>query len=102
NSAGFLAGRKDLVDAAMIHSFIGFEYGPPRTVGRAMKVDRQEVIAVVTALREWLTMDHEARFAHYRKRAEKLMGALAAIPQIEVELHGEPVKGVRITLKEGA
>jgi L-seryl-tRNA(Ser) seleniumtransferase len=102
NSAGFLAGRKDLVEAATMHSFIGFEYGPPRTIGRAMKVDRQEVVAVVTALREWMAMDHQVRFAHYRKRAEKLMEALSAIPNIELSLHGDPVKGVNIKLNGDA
>lgn len=102
NSAGFLAGRKDLVDAATMHGFIGFEYGPPRTIGRAMKVDRQEVVAVVTALREWMAMDHQTRFAFYRKRAETLKAMLATIPSITVSLHGEPVTGVRIQLREGA
>jgi L-seryl-tRNA(Ser) seleniumtransferase len=101
NSAGFLAGRKDLVEAATIHGFIGFEYGPPRTIGRAMKVDRQEVVAVVTALREWMAMDHQARFALYRKRAETLKEMLAAIPAITVSLNGEPVTGVRIHFREG-
>ena len=98
NSAGFLAGRKELVEAAMMHSFVGFEYGPPRTIGRGMKVDRQEVIAVVAALREWMSMDHNARFATYRARAEKLQRALSAIPHIRVTLHGEPVTGVRVDL----
>jgi D-glucosaminate-6-phosphate ammonia-lyase len=99
NSAGFLAGRKELIDAAFMHSFVGFEYGPPRTVGRGMKVDRQEVVAVVAALREWMTMDHAARFATYRTRAEKLQAAIQAIPHVqEVALHGDPVTGVRIDL----
>jgi D-glucosaminate-6-phosphate ammonia-lyase len=100
NSTGFLAGRKDLVEAAVMHNFIGFEYGPPRTIGRAMKVDRQEVVAVVTALREWMSMDHEARFAVNKERAERLMAALADIPNITVSLHGDPVAGVRIAFDE--
>ena len=101
NSTGFLAGRKDLVEAAVMHNFIGFEYGPPRTIGRAMKVDRQEVVAVVTALREWMSMDHEARFAHYRKRAERLKDALGGIPHSKASLHGDPVTGVCVTLDQG-
>ncbi len=97
NSAGFLAGRKDLIAAAMMHSFIGFEYGPPRTIGRAMKLDRQEVFAVVAALREWMSMDHQARFNAYRQRAERLQSALAGIPHTQTALHGEPATGVRVT-----
>lgn len=98
NSTGFLAGRKDLIEAAMMHSFVGFEYGPPRTLGRGMKIDRQEVIAVVTALREWMSMDHQSRLAENRARAERLRDAMAQIPNISVSLHGDPVMGVRIDL----
>ena len=83
-----------------MHNFIGFEYGPPRTIGRAMKVDRQEVVAVVTALREWMSMDHEVRFSLYRKRAEKLQQALSGIPHIDASLHGDPVTGVCIALDQ--
>jgi L-seryl-tRNA(Ser) seleniumtransferase len=102
NSAGYLAGRKDLLDAAMMHSFVGFEFGPPRTLGRGMKVDRQEVVAVVAALREWMEMDHQARFDLYKARAQKLQAAMAQIPHIEVSLHGDPVTGVRINLEPSA
>jgi seryl-tRNA(Sec) selenium transferase len=96
NSAGFLAGRKDLIDAARLHSFIGFEYGPPWTMGRPMKLDRQEIFGVLAALRAWVGMDHQARFAAYLERAERLQKALAGIPHITTALHGDPVSGVRV------
>ena len=102
NSTGFLCGRRDLVEAAAFHSFISFEYGPPFTIGRPMKLDRQEIVAVVEALREWLTMDHRARFATYRRRAERLRALLAEIPGVVATLDGEPVTGVRIALDEAA
>ena len=102
NSAGFLAGRKDLIDAATLHSFIGFEYGPPWTMGRPMKLDRQEVFGVLAALQQWVGMDHQARFAVYRRRADKLQSALAGIPHIQTALHGEPVSGVRVIYEPGA
>ena len=57
HSTGILCGRKDLIDAAYLHSFIGYETSPYDTIGRPLKVDRQEVIAVVVALREWFSMD---------------------------------------------
>ena len=102
NSTGFLCGRRDLVEAAAYHSFIGFEYGPPYTVGRPMKLDRQEIVALVEALREWLEMDHGARFANYRQRAEKLKTLLKSIPAVEAVLDGDPVTGVRIRVDEQA
>ena len=80
NSSGILTGRKDLVSVARSHSFIGFEDSPVRSFGRPMKVDRQEVVAVYGALREWLTMNHEDRFASYEARIDTMRNEL---PQFE-------------------
>ena len=71
NSSGVLTGRKEMVDIARSHSFVGFESTPIRSFGRPMKVDRQEVIAVYGALREWLTMNHEDRIAGYEARCRR-------------------------------
>ena len=83
NSSGLLTGRKDLVAIARAHSSIGFESTPVRSFGRPMKIDRQEVVAVYAALREWLTMNHEDRFAAYEVRIEALRAMLSGIPDIE-------------------
>ena len=80
HSTGILCGRKDLIDAAYLHSFIGYETCPYDTIGRPLKVDRQEVIAVVVALREWFSMDHEARLSEYKRKAEALLSNLKDIP----------------------
>jgi L-seryl-tRNA(Ser) seleniumtransferase len=82
NSAGVLVGRKDLIDLAMTNSFIGFETSGQLTVGRPMKVDRQEVFAVVVALREWLSMDHEERWLGYAERCDLLLRSLAGSPGV--------------------
>jgi D-glucosaminate-6-phosphate ammonia-lyase len=100
NSSGFVCGRRELVEAAAYHSFVSFEYGPPYTIGRPMKLDRQEIVAIVEALREWLTMDHEARFAGYRQRAEDLQGRLDGIPGIEATLGDAPVTRVHLQLAD--
>jgi L-seryl-tRNA(Ser) seleniumtransferase len=70
HSTGLLVGRKDLVEVALVNSFIGFETSGYLTVGRAMKVDRQEIFATVVALREWLAMDHEARLLRYAEYSD--------------------------------
>jgi len=100
NSSGSLCGRKDLVEAAALHGFIGFETTPHRTFGRPMKLDRQEIIAVVVALREWMTMDHQARFESYERRVRNLQRELEGIPNIEVTPQGSPVTGLNITVDE--
>lgn len=85
NSTGIMCGRKDLVDAAFVQGFIGFETEERRTVGRPLKVDRQEVIAVTVALKEWFEMDHDARFADHRRKADELFRSLNGVPHIRVE-----------------
>lgn len=83
NSAGILCGRKDLVEAAALQDFIGFEVKGNRAFGRPMKLDRQEIIAVVVALREWVTMDHRARFEGYDRKVSYLMNELKGIAGVK-------------------
>jgi len=82
HSTGIVCGRRDLVEAAAMHGFIGFELNGGRTVGRPLKVDRQEVVAVVVALKEWLSMDHRARFEGYARKVQVILNALEGIPGV--------------------
>jgi len=105
HSSGILCGRKDLVESAFNQSFIGYETNPYDTLGRSMKIDRQEVIAVVTALRQWFAMDHEARVSKHKHNSEALLADLKDIPNITVELIVDSRSlstGVRITIDEAA
>ena len=105
NSTGILAGKKDLVEAAFLHSFIGFETGDYETLGRPLKLDRQEIVAVVVGLKEWLALDHEARIAEHWVKANRILDALGDIPNVEMERHFEDnslSNGVMLTLDENA
>jgi L-seryl-tRNA(Ser) seleniumtransferase len=65
NSTGYIYGRKDLIEAIALHSFIGAEAGPKeqggfyRSIGRGYKLDRQEIIGLLVAFDEWMEMDHD-------------------------------------------
>ncbi|HAA76741.1 TPA: hypothetical protein DCE37_16650 [Candidatus Latescibacteria bacterium] len=105
NSTGILAGRKDLVEAAYQHSFIGFETGDYETVGRPLKLDRQEIVAVVVALEEWLEMDHGARIAEHWRRTDYIEDRLKDIPNLSTSRLVEDnslSNGVLLTLDEEA
>ena len=105
HSSGILCGRKDLIESALLQSFIGYETSPYYTLGRSMKIDRQEVIAVVVALREWFSMDHDARLAQYKTRSDALLADLKDIPNITVEWSPDVRSlhtGVLITVDEAA
>jgi L-seryl-tRNA(Ser) seleniumtransferase len=87
NASGILCGRADLVAAASLDGFIGFETTAwEKSWGRPLKVDRQTIVAVVAALREWLDTDHEARLAGYERR----------LKAIQAEIDG--AKGVTLSI----
>ena len=105
NSAGFLCGRQDLVRAASMQDFVGFEVGGRRAFGRPMKLDRQEIVALVVALCEWLEMDHQARLEEYDRKARSLLKKLERIPHIEAAATPEGqalYSSVTVTLEESA
>lgn len=105
NSAGILCGRKELVHAAKLNSFIGYEAQRSRSAGRGYKLDRQEVIGVTVALREWLTMDHEERLQQQSERIATICNALADLPHIQTEQAWNPQREAWIQLRitvEGA
>ena len=83
HSTGLLVGREDLIDLALTNSFIGFETSGYLTIGRPMKVDRQEVFAAVVALREWLVMGHEERLLRYGERVETILEAVRGSRGVE-------------------
>ncbi len=79
-SAGLLLGRKDLVQAAWVHS------APHHGYARAMKVGREEVVGMITAVESWVKRDQEAewkewvaRAEHIAKRVSKISGVTAVV-----------------------
>ncbi|HZW32493.1 MAG TPA: aminotransferase class V-fold PLP-dependent enzyme [Isosphaeraceae bacterium] len=82
NSAGILCGRQDLIQSAAIQGFIGFESTGSRSFGRPLKLDRQEIVAVVVALQEWFGLDHEARLRGYDRMVRAIAERLQGIPAI--------------------
>ena len=59
-SSGFVVGKQEMIDAVAAHGFIG-----PTPFGRAMKMDRQEIVGLVAALEAWVETDHEQRLVNY-------------------------------------
>jgi D-glucosaminate-6-phosphate ammonia-lyase len=105
HSTGLICGRADLIEAAALNSFIGFETTGHLSFGRAMKIDRQEIVAVVVALREWLSMNHEERFLKYGERVDRILSELKGLDGLKAFRISEletphPVvrEGVRIIL----
>ncbi|HVC32644.1 MAG TPA: aminotransferase class V-fold PLP-dependent enzyme [Chloroflexota bacterium] len=84
NSSGILCGRKDLVESASIQGFIGFESTGSRSFGRPLKLDRQEIVAVVVALQEWFSLDHDARLRGYERMIRSIADRLQGLPFVTI------------------
>ena len=80
-SAGLLLGRKDLIEAARLNA-------PPNgnTVGRGMKVNKEEMLGMLVALELFLEKDHARERREYDKRAEAIRAAAAAVPGVKAEV----------------
>jgi uncharacterized pyridoxal phosphate-dependent enzyme len=58
-STGLLLGRKDLVQAAWVHS------APHHGFARSMKVGKEEAIGMLMAVEMWMKRDHKAEWSRW-------------------------------------
>ena len=77
---GILCGRADLIEAAAAHA------NPAQFLGRPMKVAKEEIVGLVTALSMFLEEDEEAEMRAYRTQAERVVDALSEVPGLKVTL----------------
>jgi selenocysteine lyase/cysteine desulfurase len=85
-NAGLLLGRKDLIEAATWS-------GSPRdeTVGRGMKVAKEQIVGMVAAIDWFLSQTDEGMQAEFRARAERIAARLKDIPGINYEIFVPPL-----------
>jgi len=86
NCGGYVAGRRDLVDAISKVDFTRFESGTVLRFGRPFKLDRFAVVGTMASLEEWFATDHEARWQGY----ERAVGVIAAALDGVAGVNGEP------------
>jgi len=80
-SAGLLIGRKDLIAAARLNA-------PPNgnTIGRGLKVNKEEMVGMLAALELYLATDHVAGRREFEARAEVIRSGVATVPGIKAEI----------------
>jgi L-seryl-tRNA(Ser) seleniumtransferase len=84
NAGGFVCGTRAMVRAVAANDFTGYESGAYRTFGRPLKMDRQTIVGVVAALKEWLALDHAARWVRYGAMVHALAHGLAEVDGLEL------------------
>ena len=83
-SAGLLLGRKDLVQAAWVHS------APHHGYARAMKVGREEVVGMLVAVESWVKRDHDAEWKQWVARCEHIAARVSKIAGVTATVQKEP------------
>jgi L-seryl-tRNA(Ser) seleniumtransferase len=72
-STGILCGRKDLIEAATLNN------SPNSGVGRAMKVCKEEIVGLMTALELFVERDYDAVFTEWRSRSREIVESLDGV-----------------------
>jgi L-seryl-tRNA(Ser) seleniumtransferase len=79
-SAGVLLGRADLIAAARLNGWPNSD-----TIGRGMKVNKEELLGMMVAIETYLKRDHAADWREWEKRCKTIAAAAAGMPGVETE-----------------
>jgi L-seryl-tRNA(Ser) seleniumtransferase len=77
--SGILTGRADLIRAARLQG------APVQGIGRPMKVSKEEIAGLLTALEIWTGRDHDADLRAARRRTDAVVSALGGLPGVTAE-----------------
>jgi uncharacterized pyridoxal phosphate-dependent enzyme len=79
-SAGLLLGRADLIKAARLNCSPNGD-----TIGRGLKVNKEEMLGMMVALEVFMKRDHEADWREYEKRVKIVADSVQSIKGIKTE-----------------
>ena len=84
-SAGLLLGKREYIEAARMHT-------PPRgeTIGRGMKVNKEEVLGMLAALELYLEKDHNKEWEMWESQIQLISESATSIAGVETEIHVPP------------
>ncbi len=81
-STGLLLGRKDLIEAARLNTIPNSD-----SIGRGMKVNQEEMLALLVALELYLERDHEKDWQLWEEGIQFIAEKLEAISGVETETY---------------
>ncbi len=87
-ASGILMGRRDLIEAAHLNNN---PHGD--TLGRAAKVGKEQIMALLAALEAYLSRDHEADQRRWRAYLARIARDLEEVPTVRGELFVPPERG---------
>jgi L-seryl-tRNA(Ser) seleniumtransferase len=86
NNTGLLLGRKALIEAAKKNA-------NPHcgTIGRMMKVGKEDMVALLAAVERFMRLDHKAEWREWERRIGVIEAALKGIPTLQCERVVPPI-----------
>ncbi len=81
-SAGLLLGKRKYIEAARMHT-------PPRgeTIGRGMKVNKEEVLGMLVALEMYLQKDHDKEWKLWEDQIDLISNSAKSVAGVSTEIH---------------
>lgn len=79
-SAGLLLGRKDLIAAARMNCSPNSD-----SIGRGLKVNKEEMLGMMVAVEQFVKGDHEAEWKEWEKRVATIADSVKSIPSVTTE-----------------
>lgn len=81
-SSGLLLGRTDLIAAARANN------SPiSATIGRGMKVGKEEMLGILVALESFLQRDHAREWREWERSANLIIDSVTAVPGVKAEIY---------------
>ncbi len=92
-SAGILMGKKDLIAAARLNA-------PPRggNIGRGMKVNKEEILAMYVALEKFINRDHKKQWTIWENRIAVMEKGAKSVAGVTTTVTVPPVANITPTL----
>ena len=99
-ASGLLVGREDLIEAAALNNN---PYSD--TIGRGMKVGKEEIMALLKAVEVYVARDHDADQRLWRGFMDRIASEITGLPSVESEIYvpgpgGHPVPYLRVRWDE--
>jgi D-glucosaminate-6-phosphate ammonia-lyase len=81
-SSGLLLGRRDLIAAARMN-----DSPASNTIGRGMKVNKEEMLGLLVAVESFLKRDHDKTWKEWERRASLIVDYLNGVPGVKAEMY---------------
>jgi L-seryl-tRNA(Ser) seleniumtransferase len=85
-SAGLLLGRKDLIEAARLNCSPNGD-----TVGRGLKVNKEEMLGMMVAIETFVKRDVQAEWREWERRAQTIVDAATTNKLVQAEVYVPPI-----------